>query len=188
MLSREGEGLVEFKRDYVFICSQKIDMIHGYVYLSFVLFYLFTNCLLLLLQMAEQQAPEMLRLSLQDLVLRVKVCELGAIEETLTMALDPPTPRNIRRAIDSLVEVKALTSKEELTPLGLQLSKLPLDVYLGKLVLFGWIYGCLDAAITIAAILSSKSPFVAPFGARKEAEAAKLSFKKGKDSQIPIIP
>lgn len=129
--------------------------------------------------MAPQQAPEMLRLSLQDLCLRVKTCNLGAIEETLTMALDPPVPKNIRRAIDSLTEVKALTQKEELTYLGMQLSKLPLDVYLGKLVLFGWVYGCLDAAVTIAAILSSKSPFAAPMGARKEAEAAKLAFKKG---------
>ena len=130
--------------------------------------------------MADQQTPEMTRLSLQDLVLRVKVCKLGAIEETLTSALDPPLPRNIRRAVDSLIEVKALTSLEELTPLGRQLAKLPLDVYLGKLVLFGWIHGCLDAAITIAAMLSSKSPFFAPMGMRKEADAARFGFKRGK--------
>lgn len=129
--------------------------------------------------MADQQIPEMMRLSLQDLALRVKICKLGAVEETLTMALDPPSPRNIRRAVDSLVQVKALTISEELTPLGLQLSKLPLDVYLGKLVLFGWFYGCLDAATTIAAILSSKSPFTAPMGLRKEADAARLAFKRG---------
>lgn len=130
--------------------------------------------------MAPQQDPEMLRLSLQDLCLRVKICNLGAIEETLTMALDPPIPNNIRRAINSLIEVKALTSTEELTNLGRQLSKLPLDVYLGKLVLFGWMHGCLDAAITIAAILSSKSPFVANMRSMKEMETAKLAFKKGK--------
>lgn len=129
--------------------------------------------------MADQQIPEMMRLSLQDLVLRVKICKLGAIKLTLTMALDPPSPRNIGRAIDSLKQVKALTASEELTPLGLQLSKLPLDVYLGKLVLFGWFYGCLDAATTIAAILSSKSPFSAPMGLRNEADAARLAFRRG---------
>ncbi|KAL7274738.1 hypothetical protein RUND412_002346 [Rhizina undulata] len=133
--------------------------------------------------MNEQQSPEMLRLSLQDLVLRVKICNLGNIEEVLTQALDSPSPKNIRRAIESLVEVKALTTSEELTPLGRQLAKLPLDVYLGKFVLLSCMYGCLDAAVTIAAILSSKSPFVAPMGYRKEADAARLSFKRG-DSDL----
>lgn len=55
--------------------------------------------------MADQQTPEMMRLSLQDLALRVKICKLGAIEQVLSQALDAPLPKNIKRAIDSLVEV-----------------------------------------------------------------------------------
>jgi ATP-dependent RNA helicase DHX29 len=133
--------------------------------------------------LADQQTPEIMRLSLQDLVLRVKICGLGDVEEVLTSALDSPTAKNIRRAIDSLVEVKALTSDEELTPLGQQLAKLPLDVYLGKLVLVGCIFGCVDAVITMAAMLSSKNPFVSPGGYGGEAERAKLAFKRG-DSDL----
>jgi ATP-dependent RNA helicase DHX29 len=129
--------------------------------------------------MAEEQTPEMLRLSLQDLVLRVKICNLGGIEQTLSEALDPPSSKNIRRAIDSLVDVKALTATEDLTPLGRQLARLPLDVFLGKLVLVGSIFQTLDAALTIAAILSSKSPFSAPMGARSQADVARLAYKKG---------
>ena len=129
--------------------------------------------------MAEEQTPEILRLSLQDLVLRVKIYKLGDIEQTLSEALDPPLPKNIRRAIDALIDVKALTTIEDLTPLGRQLAKLPLDVFLGKLVLLGSIFKCLDGAITIAAIISSKSPFSAPMGARSQADQARLGFKKG---------
>ena len=129
--------------------------------------------------MAEDQTPEMLRLSLQDLVLRVKICKLGGIEQTLSEALDPPSSKNIRRAIDSLVDVKALTAAEDLTPLGRQLARLPLDVFLGKLILVGSIFRTLDAALTIAAILSSKSPFSAPIGARSQADVARLAYKKG---------
>ncbi|KAH0563454.1 hypothetical protein GP486_001972 [Trichoglossum hirsutum] len=55
--------------------------------------------------LAEQQTPEILRLSLQDLILRVKTCKLGDIEKTLSEALDPPLTRNIRRAIDALIDV-----------------------------------------------------------------------------------
>lgn len=121
----------------------------------------------------------MLRLSLQDLVLRVKICQLGAITETLSEALDPPSPKNVQRAIDSLIDVKALTNREELTPLGRQLAKLPLDVFLGKLLLLGAIFQCLDEALSIAAILSSKSPFSAPMELRSQADVARLAFRRG---------
>lgn len=130
-------------------------------------------------QLAEQQTPEMLRLSLQDLVLRVKICNLGEVEQTLLEAIDPPSPKNIRRAIDSLKEVKALTSAEALTPLGRQLAKLPLDVFLGKLIIHGAFFKCLDAAVSIAAILSSKSPFVNTMGSNAQKDLARLSFKRG---------
>ena len=136
--------------------------------------------------MPEEQKPEMLRLSLQELVLRVKMCKLGGIEQTLSEALDPPSSKNIRRAIDSLIDVKALTNAEDLTALGRQLARLPLDVFLGKLVLLGVIFGCLDATLTIAAILSSKSPFSAPIGARSQMDIARLAFKKG-DSDLLTV-
>jgi ATP-dependent RNA helicase DHX29 len=130
--------------------------------------------------MADQQTPEFLRLSLQDLAIRVKICKLGGIEETLSQALDPPSAKNIRRAVDALIDVRALTLGEELTPLGIQLARLPLDVFLGKLILMGSIFRCLDAMITVAAILSSKSPFSAPFGARAQADTVRLAFRRGK--------
>jgi ATP-dependent RNA helicase DHX29 len=133
--------------------------------------------------MSDQQTPEMLRLSLQDLVMRTKICKLGDIEATLSEALDPPSSKNIRRAIDALIEVDALTPSEELTPLGRQIAKLPLDAHLGKLVLLASLFGCVDVAITIAAILSSKSPFLTPFGAKQRADIARLSFKTG-DSDL----
>ena len=137
--------------------------------------------------MLEQQTPELLRLSLQDLVLRVKICNLGPIMETLSLALDPPLPKNVRRAIDALIDVKALTTTEDLTPLGRQLAKLPLDVFLGKLVILGAIYGCLDGMLTIAAILTSKSPFTAPIGQRQQADLAKLAFRRGDSDLLTVL-
>jgi ATP-dependent RNA helicase DHX29 len=134
--------------------------------------------------MTDQQTPEMLRLSLQDLVMRTKICKLGDIEETLSEALDPPSSRNIRRAIDALIEVDALTPGEELTALGRQIAKLPLDAHLGKLVLLATTFACVDVAITIAAILSSKSPFLTPFGAKQRADIARLAFKTGDSDHL----
>lgn len=136
--------------------------------------------------MSDSQTPEMLRLSLQDLAIRVKICKIGGIEETLGDALDPPSAKNIRRAIDALVDVRALTQGEELTPLGFQLARLPLDVFLGKLILLGSVFKCLDMALTVAAILSSKSPFSAPFGQKAQAHNAKMLFRSG-DSDLLTI-
>ncbi|CAK4033173.1 related to DNA RNA helicase (DEAD H box family II) [Lecanosticta acicola] len=137
--------------------------------------------------MVEQQTPEMLRLSLQDLVMRVKICKLGDIETALAQALDPPSSRNIRRAIDALVEVGALTEREELTPLGTQLAKLPLDAQLGKLILLGSSFGCLDFALTAAATLSSKTPFLNPMHAKKQADTVRLGFKRGDSDLLTVF-
>ncbi|QIW99610.1 hypothetical protein AMS68_005128 [Peltaster fructicola] len=136
--------------------------------------------------MVDQQTPEMLRLSLQDLVMRVKICKLGDIEGVLAQALDPPASKNIRRAIDALVEVDALTASEELTPLGSQLAKLPLDAQLGKLLLLGSIYGCLDFALTTAATLSAKSPFLSPMHAKKQADTIRLGYKRGNSDLLTV--
>src|SRR3569833_3346776 len=51
---------------------------------------------------------------------------------------------------------------DELTALGRQLAMIPADLRCRKLMVFGAIFGCLDDCITIAAILSSRSPFLSP--------------------------
>ena len=149
-------------------------------------------------QLAEHPLPEMMRLSLSDLGLRIKIMKIKlgpSIEDVLSRALDPPAPINVQRAISSLVEVcgfscfrytyehanqvRALTSDEEITPMGRLLSKLPTDVHLGKFLLIATLFRCLDPALTIAAALNSKSPFVTPLGLEQEADRAKNSFRVG---------
>ncbi|KAG8844850.1 hypothetical protein FRB96_002810 [Tulasnella sp. 330] len=131
-------------------------------------------------QLAEHPLPEMLRLSLSDLALRIKILKVDigkSIEDALSRALDPPSSVNIQRAVATLVEVKALTSNEEITPMGRLLSKLPTDVHLGKFLLTSAVLKCLDPALTIVATLNSKSPFLSPFGYEDEAAAARNGFK-----------
>ncbi|KAK7058857.1 hypothetical protein VNI00_001481 [Paramarasmius palmivorus] len=131
-------------------------------------------------QMAENPLPEMMRLSLSDLALRIKIMKVNlgsSIEDVLSRALDPPVSINVQRAISMLVEVRALTPTEDITPMGRLLSKLPTDVHLGKFLLIATLMRCLDPALTIAATLNSKSPFMTPFGLEQEADRAKASFR-----------
>ncbi|WFD33577.1 RNA helicase [Malassezia cuniculi] len=126
----------------------------------------------------DHPVPEMLRLSLQELALKLKVMRIrvgDTIEDALARALDPPLPVNIQRAVNSLIEVDALTPNQEITPLGRHLCHMPLDVHLGKFLLISVLFRCVDAALTIAAVLSSKSPFVAPMGQERRAQAAKAA-------------
>ena len=62
-------------------------------------------------QMADHPLPEMTRLGLSDLALRIKTMKVNlgsTIEDVLTRALDPPSATNIRRAVSALVEVWSL--------------------------------------------------------------------------------
>lgn len=58
----------------------------------------------------------------------------------------------------------------------MHLSNLPVDVHIGKMILFGALFRCLDPILTIAAALSFKSPFIRPFGKEDEADAARARF------------
>ncbi|KAH9054906.1 helicase associated domain-containing protein [Lactarius vividus] len=130
-------------------------------------------------QLVDHPDPGAMRLSLSDLALRIKMLKVdlgSSIGDVLSRALDPPSPLNVQRAVSTLVEIRELTPNEEITPLGRQLSDLPTDVYIGKFLLMAAVFRCLDPALTIAATLSSKSPFLTRFGGETEANRAKCSF------------
>lgn len=78
--------------------------------------------------------------------------------------IEPPTKQNIDGALSRLQDVGAVDKSYGLTALGRHLAALPVDVRVGKLILLGAIFCCVDSALTMAAFLSHKSPFVAPFG------------------------
>ncbi|KAG6412147.1 hypothetical protein SASPL_124816 [Salvia splendens] len=124
--------------------------------------------------MLQYQLPEMLRTPLQELCLHIKSLQLGVVSTFLSKAIQPPDPLSVENAIELLKTIGALDDREELTPLGHHLSKLPLDPNIGKMLLMGSIFQCL--ALTIAAALAYRSPFVLPLNRKDEAEAAKRSF------------
>lgn len=129
----------------------------------------------------EAQVPEMLRLSLQDSIMRIKLWEAGAsIEDTLAAAIDPPSRKNVNRAIERLKEAGALNSSEYLTPLGERIARLPLDVSMAKLAVLGTIFGCLDPIVTIIALMTSKSIF-------SSTGTAKASFARGSSDLLSSL-
>lgn len=64
---------------------------------------------------------------------------------------------------------------------------LPVDVRVGKMLVYGTILGCLSPALTIAAALGGRSPFVAPLEKREEADLAKRSFAGEGSDHLAIV-
>ncbi|KAG2566262.1 hypothetical protein PVAP13_7NG205600 [Panicum virgatum] len=121
------------------------------------------------------QVPEMLRMPLTELCLQIKSLHLGDIKSFLLKAVEPPNEEAISSAVDLLYKVGAFEGHEELSPLGYHLAKLPVDVLIGKMMLYGAIFGCLSPILSVAAFLSYKSPFISPKDEKQNVEKAKAT-------------
>ncbi|KAK9278678.1 hypothetical protein L1049_028252 [Liquidambar formosana] len=125
---------------------------------------------------ADYQLPELLRTPLQSLCLQIKSLQLGSISEFLSSALQPPEHLSVQNAIEYLKIIGALDENENLTVLGRHLSMLPVEPKLGKMLIFGAIFKCLDPIMTVVAGLSARDPFLMPFDKKDLAESAKSQF------------
>lgn len=102
--------------------------------------------------------------------------------------IEPPSREHIESSIVRLQNIGALDESQDLTALGHHLAKLPVDVRIGKLMLFGAIFACLDSSLTIAAILSYKSPFKAKtFGKNNGEDSTKNQFLFANSDQMTML-
>ena len=69
---------------------------------------------------------------------------------------------------------------------GRNLAQLPVDAKVGKLLVLGASLGCLSPTLTIAACLSYKSPFAAPFEQQDAALRAKQGFASAGATHHPL--
>ncbi|KAK4887165.1 hypothetical protein RN001_003436 [Aquatica leii] len=138
----------------------------------------------------SQPIAEIHRIPLEQLLLRIKVLPNFAdrsLHQVLGSTIEPPLKENIDSAILRLEEVGAFDKDNNLTPLGQHLAALPVDVRIGKLMLYGAIFSCVDAALTMAAFLSFKNPFVSPFGKKEQAMAKKKEFAIAHSDHLTVL-
>lgn len=126
--------------------------------------------------------PEILRTRLEDVILMMKVLQLGKTEPFFETLLDPPDPAAVALSLDLLKRLNALDDDENLTPLGYHLGKLPLGPQMGKMLLMGAIFSCLDPVLSVAAFLDFKDAFQMPLGKEKLVSERKLKLSRGQQS------
>ncbi|CAG9772669.1 unnamed protein product [Ceutorhynchus assimilis] len=124
--------------------------------------------------MAEERVPEILRVSLEELCLQAKIIAPQSmnIYNFLCLALDPPTLNSVGVAIENLQSLGALDKEEDLTRLGEYLALLTVEPRLGKMLIFGCIFKCLEPMLTLCASMAHKDPFQLPSQANLRSQAA----------------
>ncbi|OCK75643.1 DEAD/DEAH box helicase-like protein [Lepidopterella palustris CBS 459.81] len=136
-----------------------------------------------MLKMMERPDPEIRRVPLEQLCLSVKAMGIRDVPNFLAGAITPPDSSAVDGAIELLRRMGALDG-DELTALGRHLSMIPADLRCSKLMVYGATFGCLEACLTIASILTLRSPFVSPKEKRDESKAARASFAQNQGDLI----
>ena len=156
--------------------------------------------------MEEYPVPEIQRVPLEDVVLKTLLFDLGHPETFLSTCLEPPSRQQILTSVMCLADVGAVSASKDswitqmlqqkerqqdmsngkpsasfpftpLTPLGYHLAQMPVDVRLGKMLLYGCMFNCLEPVLTVAAALGGKSIFFRPPNADdKEVYSAHVHF------------
>ncbi len=126
------------------------------------------------LQRAEFTDPEIFRVSLATVILRMNALGLGDVAEF--PFIEPPGSRAIADGYQLLHELNAIDEQRRLTKLGHELAKLPLDPKIARLLLAGKQYQCLTEIVIIASALSLQDPRDRPAERREAADAAHQRF------------
>jgi ATP-dependent helicase HrpA len=119
--------------------------------------------------------PEILRTNLAAVILQMKALKLGAIEDF--PFLEKPNARLIADGYQTLLELGAVDKAQGLTPLGMKLSRLPIDPRIARMVLAGQEEGVEPEVLIIAAALSVQDPRERPMDKQEAADAAHAFFK-----------
>ena len=118
--------------------------------------------------------PEILRSSLASVILRMAALRLGDVAEF--PFIEAPTSRLITDGYQQLQELGAVDSRRQITDIGLQLAKLPLDPRVGRMILAAKREHCLKEILIIASVLSIQDPRERPMDKREAADQAHAKF------------
>jgi ATP-dependent helicase HrpA len=126
--------------------------------------------------------PEILRSSLAGVILRMKSLHLGEVERF--PFLEAPRPKAIADGYQLLNELGATDDANELTPLGKELSRLPLDPRVGRMILEARQRHALTEVLVIASALSGQDVRDRP---QEAAQAADEKHKKFDDEKSEFM-
>ena len=126
--------------------------------------------------------PEILRSSLAGVILRMKSLGLGTVEDF--PFLEPPPKRAIVDGYQLLAELGAVDEAHELTVIGHELARLPLDPRVGRMILEARSREALTEVLVIAAAFSVQDVRDRPIEQQAAADAAHRPFDDEKSEFV----
>ncbi len=122
----------------------------------------------------EYTEPEILRTNLAAVILQMISLGLGEIADF--PFLQPPDSRGIKDGLDLLRELGAVEAGPRITRIGTQLSQLPIDPRLARMVIESKRHGTSREVIAIVAGLSIQDPRERPLEKRQQADEKHARF------------
>jgi len=126
--------------------------------------------------------PEILRSSLAGVILRMKSLRFGAVEDF--PFLEEPPRKAIADGYALLGELNAVDDANDLTSIGTELAKLPLDPRVGRMILEARERDCLTEVLVIASALSGQDVRDRPL---EQQQAADEKHKKFDDERSEFM-
>lgn len=130
-------------------------------------------------------APEIHRVPLESLLLQMVA--MGLPDARLFPFIEPPPKESIEGSILSLKQHDAMTADEKLTSIGKALSRLPVDISIGKMLLMGCVFSQLQPVLSLAAALSVQSPFTNRAYRDHECETARKDLESDHGDPITLL-
>jgi ATP-dependent helicase HrpA len=129
--------------------------------------------------------PEILRSSLAGVILRMLALGLGRIDDF--PFIDAPDERSVRDGWQQLIELGAVADNRQISALGRQMARLPVDPKLARMLMASKDFGCARELITIAAFLSIQDPRERPGEAREAADNAHALFADPRSEFVGLL-
>ncbi len=129
--------------------------------------------------------PEIQRSNLAEVILRMKAFRLGEIETFPFVQC--PTPAAIANGYSLLQELGALDEQRNLTELGSDLARLPIDPTLGRMLLQSQREHATRELLIIAAGLSIQDPRERPLDQKEAAAAAHRQFNDPQSDFLALL-
>lgn len=108
--------------------------------------------------MVKQTVPEIKRVNLSSTLLTLK--SMGVKDVLEFDYLDKPSEENIKNALNNLKILGAVNENQELTELGREMSKFPLEPNYSKALFASKYLKCQNAMIELVALLSSENVYL----------------------------
>jgi len=129
--------------------------------------------------------PEIYRSSLASVILKMASLHLGDVSQF--PFIQPPSRRFIQDGYLLLQELGAVNDQYELTPIGRDLARLPMDPRLGRMLLQAKKENALAELLIIVSALSIQDPRERPLDKKTESEAAQVRFFDEKSDFVSFL-